>query len=150
MGDYAAASSISRDGFARNPRTIQELHGQEVKLWGFVDHNNLYGNEGAKQILGEWWGGDGPDSTTWRFNLKARRNDAAGRSFSVHVPNDRGRNDLLKAFVADARAERPTRVFVTGRIYLFDAPTEGRTLTGLIMALQSSRDVRLEPPAEVP
>ena len=47
-GDYVAASSLSKDGFARNGAEARKLHGQEVKLWGFVDHGNLYGDEGAK------------------------------------------------------------------------------------------------------
>ena len=51
-GDYIAASSLSKDGFARNGAEARKLHGQEVKLWGFVDHGNLYGDDGAKQILG--------------------------------------------------------------------------------------------------
>ena len=56
-GGYIAASSLSKDGFARNAAEARKLHGQEVELWGFVDHGNLYGDEGAKQILGDRWSG---------------------------------------------------------------------------------------------
>ena len=73
MGDYIAASSISRNGFARDGNEARKLHGQEVKLWGFVDHGNLHGDEGVRQILQERWSGEGPSPTTWRFNLKAKR-----------------------------------------------------------------------------
>lgn len=143
--DYIAASSFSKDGFARDAETIRELEGQMVKIWGFVDHNNLYGDEGAQAILGDWWSGTGPNDTTWRFNLKAQAHDAAGKSFAVYVPNDEGRDELLKAFLADARAQKPTKVFVKGTIFTFDAPTNAASLTGLRMDLSSSHDILLEP-----
>ena len=146
IGDYIAASSISKNGFARDTGDMSEVEGDEIKIWGFVDHANIYGDEGAKEILEEWWSGDGPSPTTWRFNLKAREDDEAGQSFAVYVPNDEGRDDLLKAFAADARAQDPTKVFVKGKIFTFDAPTNGMLLTGLYLELQSSQDVLLEPP----
>jgi hypothetical protein len=148
VGDYVAASSISRNGFARDGEAMRKMDGQEVKIWGFVDHDNLYGDEGAKEILGDRWSGEGLSPTTWRFDLKAKADDEAGHSFSVYVPNDPGRDDHLKAFVADARAGKPTRVFVTGRIFTFDAPTNITPLTGLYMELQSSDDILLEVPEE--
>jgi hypothetical protein len=146
MGDYAAVSAISKYGFARNPEEMRQADGREVKLWGFVDHGNLYGDDGAKEILEEWWSGEGPGAGSWRFNIMAKASDGTGRSFAVHVPNDQGRDDLLKVFVADARAGRATRVFVKGRIFTFDAPTNVITLTGLYMELRSSRDILLQPP----
>jgi hypothetical protein len=145
IGDYTVASSISENGFARDETEMLEVEGQEVKIWGFVDHANMYGDEGAKGILEEWWSGDGPSATTWRFNLKAREDDEAGQSFPVHVPNDEGRDDLLKAFAADARAQKPTKVFVKGKIFRFDAPTNVIPRTGLYMELESSYDILLEP-----
>jgi len=147
IGGYEPASSISVNGFARDEK-IRDIEGQEVRIWGFVDHANLYGDESAKEILEDWWSGDGPDATTWRFNLKAREDDEAGQSFPVYVPNDEGRDDLLKAFVADARAGKLTRVFLMGTIFTFDAPTNTVRLTGLYMELQSSHDILLEPPEE--
>ncbi len=142
MGDYVAASSVSTDGFAK--QTAQIVDGQVVNLWGFVDHSNLYGNAGAQEILADWWSGPGRDDDTWRFNLKAEADDEAGHSFPVHVPNDAGRDDLLRAFLADARTQQPTRVLVTGRLYTFDAPTSATTLTGLRLELESSQDIVLE------
>jgi hypothetical protein len=35
--EYVPASSISRNGFARDARAEREADGREVKLWGFVD-----------------------------------------------------------------------------------------------------------------
>ena len=148
IGDYTAASSISENGFAKDAKHVRGLEGQQVRIWGFVDYANMYGDEGAQEILGEWWGGDRPDATTWRFNLKAREDDEAGQSFAVHVPNDEGRDDLLRAFVADARAQKSTRVFVRGRIFTFDAPANTVSRTGLYMELESSHDILLEPPEE--
>lgn len=144
-GDYVAVSSISIDGFAR--QTAQIVDGQVVKLWGFVDHSNLYGNYGAQEVLADWWSGPGPDDHTWRFNLKAEADDAAGHSFPVYVPNDAGRDALLRAFLVDARTRQPTRVFVTGRLFTFDAPGNVATRTGLYMEAASAHDVLLAPPA---
>lgn len=146
IGDYIAASSISKDGFARDEQQIREFQDQEVKLWGFVDHRNLYGDEGAKEILEDWWSGDGPDASTWQFNMKARQNDEAGHSFPVYVPNDQVRDHLLQLFLADARAQRPTKIFITGRLFTFDAPANVDSLTGIYLELQSSNDILLEPP----
>lgn len=143
-GDYRAASSISRDGFAINDDEIRQLDGQEAMVWGYVDHGNLYGDEGARAILGDWWSGDGPDASTWRFNLKAQADDAVGKSFAVTVPNDAGRDALLRQFVADAQAQRPTRIFVTGRLTTFEAPSSDRVRTGLTLDVQSSSDITLE------
>lgn len=140
---YKAASSISRDGFARDEQQMSELNGQEIKLWGFVDYSNLYGDEATKAILGDWWSGEGPEAA-WQFNLKARENDEAGHSFAVYIPNDDGRDSLLRLFLENARSQKPTKVFLTGRIYTTDAPTNVTTLTGLYMELQSSDDILLE------
>jgi hypothetical protein len=147
IGDYVAASSISKNGFARDAAAMRKLDGQEIKVWGFVDSGNIYGDAGAKAILGDWWSGDGPDATTWRFNLKAEASDKVGNSFSVLVPNDPDRDELLKAFVADANAQKPTKVFVKGKLRTFDAPTNTGALTGLTMEVGSSKDILLEPPA---
>ena len=145
-GDYIAASSISKNGFAKSEKAMRGLHSQEVKIWGFVDHGNMYGDEGAKEILDGWWSGDGPSAATWRFNLKASEDDLVGHSFAVHVPNDEGRDDLLGLFLADARAQKPTKVFLKGKIFTFDAPTNITTRSGLYMELRSSYDIALELP----
>ncbi len=143
---YVAVSSISRNGFSRDNAELRNLEGQEVRLWGFVDPSNLYGDDSAKQILQEWWSGEGPTANTWSFNLKGYPDDAAGQSFSVQVPNDAGRDQLLRVFVADARGQRPTRVFVTGRLFTFEAPTNAATYQGLYVEVQSSQNIRLEAP----
>jgi heat shock protein HslJ len=142
--DYLAASSISRNGFAIDDEEMRQLDGQEVMLWGYVDHGNIYGDEGAKTILGDWWSGEGPDAATWRFNLKANADDQIGNSFAVHVANDAGRDELLRQFVADARAQQPTKVYVTGRLATFEAPSSDRVRTGLMLDVQSSSDIRLD------
>jgi hypothetical protein len=148
ISGYTALARLSRDGFARDAAAVRALEGQEVKVWGYVDHGNLYGDEGAQKILAEWWSGHGPNATTWRFNLKAGADDEVGHSIAVYVPNDAGRDDLLAVFVADARAQRPTRVFVTGKLFTFDAPASATRLTGLYLELASSNDIRLEHRAE--
>ena len=148
IGDYIAASSIGAKGFARNSVEMRKAHGQEIKIWGFVDHSNMYGNHDARTILGDWWSGDGPSPTTWRFNLKAEQDDEAGDSFPIIVPNDQGRDELLKVFVADARAEKPTKVYVKGKVFTFNAPTNVSVLTGLYIELQASQDIRIGNPEE--
>lgn len=145
IGDYAPASSLSDGGFARDVATVRRLEGREIAVWGYVDAANLYADPATRLILGEWWSGDGPDGQTWRFNLAAQDDDPAGRSFAVTVRNDPGRDPLLARMVADARAGRPTRVFLRGRLFTFDAPANlGRRL-GLSMVVDSSAAVRLEP-----
>ena len=114
-------------------------------VWGFVDQGNLYGDADAKRVLGEWWSGEGPDPEHWRFDLKAEANDPVGHSFAVLVPNDPGREDILHRLVADARAQRATKIFVAGRLFTFHAPTQIRDRTGLYLQVRSSQDLRLDP-----
>ena len=60
------------------------------------------------------------------------------------VPNDAGRDEILRRFVADAQAQQPTKVFLTGKLVTFDAPTNTGALTGLTLELQSSDDILFE------
>jgi hypothetical protein len=146
VGEYWPVSAVARGGFAGGECTPAEMQGREVRLWGFVDHGNLYGDADAKRILGDWWSGDGPDPDHWRFDLKAHADDPVGHAFAVRVPNDAGRQDLLERFVADARARKATKVFVTGRLSTFPAPAQALDLIGLYLHLRSSQDIRLDPP----
>ena len=141
-GGYTAAAAIAQNGFARDRKHILKYNSQVVKLWGYVDHHNVYAT-GGEHILGEWWAGAGPAPDYWQFNLKGRPQDRAGNSIPVQVWNDGRRDSLLRLFAADASAERPTRVFVRGRLETFDAPTNIRNLTGLILHVESSADIRL-------
>ncbi len=147
-GGYIAASSISKNGFSRNQIELNSVSDQEFKLWGFVDHHNLYGNGRVKEILGGWWSGEAPSTETWRFNLKASEADKAGYSFPVIVPNDPGLDALVGAFLQDALAQRPTKVFLKGRIFTFKAPTNFSSRLGVYMELRSSQDASLKPQIE--
>ena len=148
IGDYVAVSEISSDGFARDAEEIMALDGQEVKLWGYVDHGNMYGDEDVRAILGDFWGGDGPDGDTWRFNLKAKQDDEVGKSFAVYVPNDQMRDDILKVFMSDALEGKPTKVFVTGKLYTFEATMNLTTRVGIYLALESSEGIKFDIPGE--
>lgn len=146
MGGYTAVSSISKKGFARNREQLLSMDGQQVNVWGYVDHSNMYGDQKTRALLGEWWGGDGPTPNTWRFDLKGEAGDRAGHSIQVIAPNDGGRDALLRAFSADARAEKPTRVFLTGKLRVFDAPTNFRLSTGFFIEVGSTDAIRLDLP----
>jgi hypothetical protein len=148
VAGYLPVSSIARNGFVIDQRATAKSRGREIRLWGFVDHGNLYGDTDAKRILQTWWSGEGPSAGTWRFNLKAGADDGVGHSFPVLVPNDAGREALLRRFVADARTQRPTKVFVRGRMFAFEAPTQVSDLTGLYLKIESSQDIRLTPMEE--
>ena len=141
---YTAGSSITKNGFAWNAQQLRERHGQKVMVWGYVDQGNIYGDEGAHVILGEWWSGDGPDADTWRFDVKANPSDEVGHSFEVYVPNDAGRDELLERFASDASAQKQTKVFVTGTMYAYEAPTLGGVRTGVHMQTESSADIKLD------
>jgi hypothetical protein len=145
VGGYLPISSLAKDGFARNGESVRQLNGRTVRVWGFVDDRNLYADSSAKPILGDWWSGEGPDTATWRLDLMARADDQAGHGLQVQVANDAGRDDLLLAFVGNAREGKPTQVFVEGRLFTFDAPTNAITLTGLYLKVGASQGVRLQP-----
>jgi hypothetical protein len=40
-GDYLPASSISKDGFARDAEAMRAADGMEIRVWGFVDYANV-------------------------------------------------------------------------------------------------------------
>lgn len=140
--EYIAVRSFSRSGFARSGADLIRLTEHEVLVWGFVDHRNLYGDEGTREILGEWWGGRGPGEDFWSFGLKADPADPAGHSFTVSVPSDLLRDDLLRLFLMDARAGRPTTVYLRGRISTYDAPMNLASKTGLRMEVRASANIR--------
>lgn len=144
-GEYLPVSAIARNGFVTDQEALTEARGRKIRLWGFVDQGNLYGDAEVKRVLGEWWSGEGPDPDHWRFDLKAEAEDPVGRSFAVHVRNDAGRDALIERFVADARARRATKVFVTSRLLTFHAPTQILDLTGLYLQVSSSQDIRIAP-----
>lgn len=147
IGDYMAASSILKNGFSIDRKQALNLAGKEIKIWGFVDHGNIYAND-AKDILEDWWSGNGPSPTTWRFGLKGKKNDEMGHAITIHVANDQGRDKLLKRFLEDARADRTTTVFLKGKIFTFDAPTNFDRLTGLYMEVEASKDILIDDPEQ--
>lgn len=141
--DYVPASRVSERGLVRDADVVRSMQGQVVRLSGFVDHGNLYGDKEAREILGPWWSGDGPRPGIWRFNLKARATDRTGESFAVHVVDDDGRHSLLRQFAANATAGRPTAILVTGQLHTFPAPTNLGSRTGLYLEVASSADLRV-------
>lgn len=144
IGDYLALSSLAKHGFARDRAEIRQATGREIRVWGFVDRHNLFGDAGAKRVLGSWWSGDGPGAASWRFDLLANEEDEAGQGIQVRIPNDPGRDNLLRVFREDAESGRPTRVLVLGRLFAFDAPTNAQTLTGFYLDVRSSGDISIE------
>lgn len=142
VGGYASVASVSEGGFARRGLAIDPA-GEDVALWGYVDPSNVYGDEGAREILQECWGGEGPGEGLWRFDLKARAEDETGHGFAVWAPNDEGRDALLRRIAEDARARRPTRVFLRGRLFAFEAPMNATTRQGLRLELAGSEDLRV-------
>jgi hypothetical protein len=146
LDGYIPVKEIARKGFLIEQQATGEFSGKEVRLRGYVDHGNLYGDNGVREILREWWAGEGPDAGSWRFNLKADADDALGHSFPVHVPDDAGADELLRKFVADARKQKPTKVFLKGTLFTYEAPSQGSTLTGLYLEVGSSQDIQLTPP----
>ncbi|NEV61844.1 hypothetical protein [Thiorhodococcus minor] len=138
---YLPALEISHGGFARDEQAVREAIGHVVKVLGFVDHGNLYGNADVRAILGDWWSGEAPSATTWRFNLKSRATDRAGESFAVLAPNDAGRDRLLRVFLADAVAGRQTCVLLRGRLFAFEAPMNLGSRVGLRLEVASSEDI---------
>jgi len=143
---FFPAAAISEHGFARNADDILHLQGREIQVWGFVDHGNLYGDADAHRIFGDSWSGAGPNPDTWRFGLKAAEDDPVGQSFPVQVRNDAGRDALLATFRADAESGRPTRVFLRGRLRTYAAPTNYRSLTGIVIEVASSSAIDLGAP----
>jgi hypothetical protein len=137
LDGYVPASSFSKKGFAKNREQALTNRGKVIKVWGYVDGANVFSKE---------WKDNSPEK--WRFKLKAKPWEDAGQSFSIHVPVDDGHDELVTLFVANHLINKPTRVFVTGRVSTFDAPMNLIRKTGLYMEVNSSKDILLEVPAK--
>jgi hypothetical protein len=140
--DALDLASISRNGFLAGRLDPAAVHGRSLTLAGFVDARNLYGDDAARRVLGDRWSGPGPGAGAWRFDLLARPGDAAGVAVQVGAGGDR--DGLLRAFVADAEAGRPTRVRVTGHVRTFAAPTNLGRRVGLAVTAASANAVVIE------
>ncbi|MGB5735850.1 MAG: hypothetical protein WBM40_15550, partial [Thiohalocapsa sp.] len=97
----------------------------------------------VRRLLGDWWSGPASSVDTWRFDLLGQPDDAPGQGVAVHVPNDVGRDALLRGFAAHADAGRATRVCARGRLVGTPAPTNLRMLTLLTLRATSSSDIWL-------
>ncbi len=135
IGGYVPASSFSKKGFAKNREEALALRGKVLKVWGYVDGGNVFPKD---------WGDNQPGK--WRFKLKAKPSDDVGQSFSIHIPVDDRHDELVALFEATDFADKPTRVFVTGKLSTFDAPMNFVRKTGLIMDVNSSKDIFLKAP----
>lgn len=74
--DFTAAE-LTQCGFVRDEALARKLDGQTIRVRGFIDHANLYGDHAARATLGDWWSDEDSDPATWRFNLKAHPDDVA-------------------------------------------------------------------------
>ena len=135
IGGYVPASSFSKKGFAKNREQVLALRGKVLKVWGYVDGGNVFPKD---------WGDNQPGK--WRFKLKAKPSDDVGQSFSIHIPVDDRHDELVALFEATVFADKPTRIFVTGKLSTFDAPVNFVRKTGLIMDVNSSKDIFLQAP----
>ena len=137
MGGYVPASSFSKKGFAKNREEVLALRGKVLKVWGYVDGGNVFPKD---------WGDNQPGK--WRFDLKAKPSDEVGQSFSILIPVDDRHDELVALFEATDFADKPTRVFVTGKLSTFDAPMNFVRKTGLSMDVNSSKDILLKVPTK--
>ena len=137
MGGYVPASSFSKKGFAKNREQVLALRGKVLKVWGYVDGGNVFPKD---------WGDNQPGK--WRFDLKAKPSDEVGQSFSILIPVDDRHDELVALFEATDFADKPTRVFVTGKLSTFDAPMNFVRKTGLSMDVNSSKDILLKVPTK--
>jgi hypothetical protein len=90
------------------------------------------------------WRGTRPGDLA--FQSQGLSGRSPGNSFAVHVPVDGKRDGILGLFVANAGAKKPTRVFLKGKVFKFDAPTNFTRQTGLYVELASSDDILFTPP----
>ena len=137
IGGYVPASSFSKKGFAKNREQVLALRGKVLKVWGYVDGGNVFPKD---------WGDNQPGK--WRFKLKAKPSDDVGQSFSIHIPVDDRHDELVTLFEATDFANKPTRVFVTGKLSTFDAPMNFVRKTGLSINVNSSKDILLKVPTK--
>ena len=128
MGGYVPASSFSKQDFAKNRAEVLAHRGKVLTVWGYVDGGTVFPKH---------WGDNQPG--TWRFKLKAKHWDDMGQSFSINIPVDDRHDERVALFEATDFGDKPTSVFVTGKLSTFDAPLKLVRKTGLLMALNSSK-----------
>ena len=60
MGGYIPASSFSKKGFAKNREQALANRGKVIKVWGYVDGDNVFSKE---------WEDDSPEKCRFDLNL---------------------------------------------------------------------------------
>jgi hypothetical protein len=144
--DHLPASSISKDGFARDGEAMRAANGTEIRVWGFVDYANV--DYGVVPAPADARLPGAAAALTWSFNLKAKENDAPGHSFRVVVPEDEAAGNLKQKLVEAGRSGRPVRAYVTGSIRTFEAPANLRRYTGFYLVVPRSQAVSLGRPSD--
>ncbi|MEX1315898.1 MAG: hypothetical protein AB1Z22_02080 [Synechococcaceae cyanobacterium] len=149
IGGYLPASSIStRTGFARNRKQALKMSGKEIKLWGYVDYSNVYADGAGDAVPTDWDQVHSHNLTPdmWRFDLMIRPDGEAGCGFAVYLRKHEDGKKLFAGFSTNERAGKPSRVYVKGKVFTFDAPTNLMGLTGLYMESELPNGVLLEHP----
>ena len=127
---YFEVSDLLQKGFARKPNKLKAMEGTVLALQGFVDVGNI--EEDSKP-------------GKWRIKVKSRPGDGTGHSFEVIVPRYPGYKAHIQSILKNDRNNIPTRVFVRGRLELFDAPMNFSTRTGIVIHVQDPHSLRFAP-----
>ena len=57
VSGYLPASALIESGFVGDGERPTVLHSSTIGLWGFVDQQNICGDDATKGILADWWRG---------------------------------------------------------------------------------------------
>ena len=102
-----------------------------------MDYANVYCKDADPQVPSDWDFTPGPREQSWRFDLKAKKDDDVGESFPVYVPKTKNSGQFFLKLAENERKDIPTRVLVEGKLLTFDAPLNFVTLTGIYMEVDS-------------
>ncbi len=135
-------SNLVTRGYATSQQTIKPYVDKSVRLWGYLDSHNISLESGVLSNQPIDWevAKTGEPSG---FMLKARFNDNVGDAVSVHISGDIHQFRQVFKQIRDAGENPQMPVLVTGTLRTFDAPTNLRTLTSIVIEVRSPANIKL-------
>jgi hypothetical protein len=125
IAGYKHLESITHDGFAKDKNEILKLNGKVVKIWGYLDLDNV-STCGLK---------------SWYFSLKSDKNLEAGKSIHINTPAEYSFAPIYNSIRQMQKTQQQRAVLIKGTLHTFEAPTNFSTLKGVEIDVNSPEDI---------
>ena len=123
IGEYRPLTSIALTN--ATAKDIK-LEGKEVKVWGYLDRDNL--------LL---------DEKTPRFFLKRYMDDKTGSGVEVKLKGSKREYKELFKDIESINIDDPIKILVKGKVYIHNRPTNFTSSKGIGLRVVSAKDIKV-------